>query len=64
MTPFVKAINRNKHLFKDKVVLDLNCGLGVLSVLAARAGARAVYGVELNIQYNTIQRLNHLLHSI
>lgn len=63
MTPFVKAINRNKHLFKDKVVLDLNCGLGVLSVLAARAGARAVYGVELNIQYNTIQRLNHLLHS-
>ena len=40
MRPYVRAINNNKHLFKDKVVLDINAGMGVLSVLAARAGAK------------------------
>ena len=33
--PFVKAITRNKHLFKDKIVLDLNSGMGLLSILAS-----------------------------
>lgn len=50
--PFIHAINRNKHLFKDKIVLDINCGLGVLSILAAKAGAKAVYGVVLRERYN------------
>jgi len=30
------AIYQNKHLFKDKVVLDVGCGTGILSMSVRR----------------------------
>eukprot|EP00500_Bicosoecida_sp_ms1_P006444 CAMPEP_0203816582 /NCGR_PEP_ID=MMETSP0115-20131106/16438_1 /ASSEMBLY_ACC=CAM_ASM_000227 /TAXON_ID=33651 /ORGANISM="Bicosoecid sp, Strain ms1" /LENGTH=378 /DNA_ID=CAMNT_0050725487 /DNA_START=193 /DNA_END=1329 /DNA_ORIENTATION=+ len=43
---YMNAIIQNKHLFKDKVVLDVGCGTGILSLFAAKAGARLVIGID------------------
>jgi len=36
----------NKDLIKDKVVLDVGCGTGILCLFAAKAGAKRVIGID------------------
>eukprot|EP00532_Pseudo-nitzschia_australis_P012483 CAMPEP_0168226402 /NCGR_PEP_ID=MMETSP0140_2-20121125/13380_1 /TAXON_ID=44445 /ORGANISM="Pseudo-nitzschia australis, Strain 10249 10 AB" /LENGTH=425 /DNA_ID=CAMNT_0008157459 /DNA_START=234 /DNA_END=1511 /DNA_ORIENTATION=- len=46
MAAYHSAILGNPDVFKDKVVMDVGTGSGILSVWAAQAGARKVYAIE------------------
>ncbi|XP_057197681.1 protein arginine N-methyltransferase 3 [Triplophysa rosa] len=57
----------NMDVFKDKVVLDVGCGTGILSMFAAKAGARKVIAVdqsEIIYQAIDIVRSNQLEDTI
>eukprot|EP01132_Coremiostelium_polycephalum_P009749 gene9749-11974_t len=63
---YYHAIMNSKELFKDKVVIDVGCGTGILSCFCAMAGAKKVYAVdasdmafnaELIVQRNGFQNI-------
>ena len=43
---YEQAISRSASLFRGKTVLDVCCGTAILSMFAARAGAKKVFAVE------------------
>lgn len=44
---YYDVIRQNAHLFKNKTVLDLHCGLGLLSLFCAKfGGAKHIYAVD------------------
>ncbi|KKK18372.1 S-adenosylmethionine-dependent methyltransferase superfamily domain-containing protein [Aspergillus rambellii] len=49
----------NKHIFKDKVVLDVGCGTGILSMFCAKAGAKKVISVDNS---NIIDRAKEIIY--
>ncbi|TXT07110.1 hypothetical protein VHUM_03280 [Vanrija humicola] len=51
------SIVQNKHLFKDKVVLDVGCGTGILSMFAASAGAKQVIGIDMSNILDQAQKI-------
>ncbi|ORX50806.1 S-adenosyl-L-methionine-dependent methyltransferase [Hesseltinella vesiculosa] len=57
------SMYKNKHLFEGKVVLDVGCGTGILSMFAAKSGAKHVYGIDMSniiVQAKQIVRDNGL----
>lgn len=43
---YASFILQNPELFRDAIVLDVGCGTGILSLFAARAGAKRVIAVD------------------
>ncbi|PHJ22706.1 arginine n-methyltransferase [Cystoisospora suis] len=54
---YQRAICQNSHLFADKIVLDVGSGTGILSLFAARAGAKHVYGIECSEIVNIARKV-------
>lgn len=44
---YMNAIMQNKHIFKDKIVLDVGCGTAILSMYVSISSASRPLGVWL-----------------
>ncbi|KAG8744501.1 hypothetical protein FRC10_010066 [Ceratobasidium sp. 414] len=56
-TSYRNAMYNNSHLFKGKTVLDVGCGTGILSMFAAKAGARHVVGIDMSNIIDQAQKI-------
>jgi protein arginine N-methyltransferase 3 len=54
---YQRAIMSNPELFRGRTVLDVGCGTGVLSMFAAKAGAKRVIGVDMSDMIDHARKL-------
>ncbi|KAL0346668.1 UNVERIFIED_CONTAM: protein arginine N-methyltransferase 1.1 [Sesamum calycinum] len=54
---YQNVIYKNSFLFKDKVVLDVGAGTGILSLFCAKVGAKHVYAVECSSMADMAQEI-------
>ncbi|PNT26168.1 hypothetical protein POPTR_007G000300v4 [Populus trichocarpa] len=57
------AIFHHQSLIEGKVVVDVGCGTGILSIFCAQAGAKRVYAVDASdiaVQANEVVKANNL----
>ncbi|KAL7240022.1 hypothetical protein ACSBR2_005815 [Camellia fascicularis] len=54
---YQNVIYKNNFLFKDKIVLDVGAGTGILSLFCAKAGAKHVYAVECSQMADMAQEI-------
>eukprot|EP01125_Pyxidicula_operculata_P015391 TRINITY_DN5218_c0_g1_i1.p1 TRINITY_DN5218_c0_g1~~TRINITY_DN5218_c0_g1_i1.p1 ORF type:complete len:429 (+),score=61.32 TRINITY_DN5218_c0_g1_i1:50-1336(+) len=68
---YKQAVVENIEDFKDKIILDVGCGTGILSIFCAHAGAKKVYAVDASdiiyqadavIKANKLQDKIQLIH--
>ncbi|XP_057445288.1 probable protein arginine N-methyltransferase 6 isoform X1 [Lotus japonicus] len=58
-----EAIMRHQSFIAGKVVVDVGCGTGILSIFCAQAGAKRVYAVDASdiaLQANEVVKANNL----
>src|ERR1700733_1889099 len=46
---YAQFIMTNPALFRDAIVLDVGCGTGILSLFAAKSGAKRVIAVDASV---------------
>jgi protein arginine N-methyltransferase 3 len=64
---YAHFILKNPTLFRDAVVLDVGCGTGILSLFAAKSGAKRVFAVDASdiaAKAEEIVKVNGLDHII
>ncbi|KAF8230032.1 arginine N-methyltransferase 3 [Tricholoma matsutake] len=54
---YAQFISTNPGLFRDAVVLDVGCGTGILSLFAARSGAKRVIAVDASAIAEKAERI-------
>ncbi|KAL3718158.1 hypothetical protein ACJRO7_003313 [Eucalyptus globulus] len=61
------AIMRHQSSIAGKVVVDVGCGTGILSIFCAQAGAKRVYAVDASdiaVQANEVVKANNLSDTV
>lgn len=56
---YASFILTNPILFRDAIVLDVGCGTGVLSLFAAKSGAKHVYAIDASPIAEKAEKIVH-----